>query len=110
MVSSKIKLKTRDRDLLFKKEFSKLKIKVALNWFEILALLIVSFLATLKIAFYLNIGSITISVVISLIVAIAITFLFSFFRKYQLNITRFDKEYIYKKISNDLIDKSKQEE
>jgi hypothetical protein len=107
MAASKIKLRTKDRDLLFKKEYSKLKIKVALNWFEIFALLIVAFLVSLKTAFYLNIGSTTISLVISLAIALGITFLFSIFRKYQLKITRFDKEHIYKRISNDLIDKSK---
>ncbi len=110
MAASKIKLRSRDRDILFKKEYAQLKIKVALNWFEIFALLIVSFLATLKTSTHLKIGSISLSVLISLIVAIGIAFVFSMFRKYQLKITRFDKEHIYKKISNDLIDKTKKEE
>ncbi len=110
MAASKIKLSKRDRDLLFKKEYTQLKIKVALNWFEIFALLIVVFLVSLKTSSYLNIESIAISIILSLVIAIGITLFFSIFRKYQLNITRFDKEHIYKKISNDLIDKSKQEE
>lgn len=104
---SKIKLRTRDRDTFFKKEFSKLRIKVALNWFEIIALFLVAFLSILKLSFIVGIGDIALSIIIALVVAILITFLFSCFRKYQLKITRFDKEHIYKKISEDLIDKSK---
>ena len=109
-MTSEIKLRTRDRDIFFKKEFSKLKIKVALNWFEIIALFLVTFFGALKASFILGLNTIIISVIISLIVAILITFLFSCFRKYQLKITRFDKEHIYKKISADLIDKTKHED
>ena len=46
-MTSEIKLRTRDRDIFFKKEFSKLKIKVALNWFEIIALFLVTFFGTI---------------------------------------------------------------
>ena len=105
--NNKIKLRTRDRDAFFKKEFSKLKIKVALNWFEIIALFLVTFFGALKGSFILGLKSITVSVIISIVLAVLITFLFSCFRKYQLKITRFDKEHIYKKISADLIDKTK---
>ena len=108
MEPSKIRLKYRDRDTLFKKEYSELKIKVALNWFELIALLLVGFFLSIKVSIsYLKIESIFITVVISLIIALGIVFLFSCFRKYQLKITRFDKEHIYKKISKDLIDESK---
>jgi len=108
--NNKIKLRTRDRDTFFKKEFSKLKIKVALNWFEIIALFLVTFFGVLKISFILELTPIIIPVAISLSVATLITFLFFCFREYQLKITRFDKEHIYKKISEDLIDKSKHED
>ena len=104
---SKIKLKTRDRDIFFKKEFSKLKIKVALNWFELIALFLVTFLGVIKLTFILKMSSITLSVIIAVVLATAVALLFSYFRNYQLKITRFDKEHIYKKISADLIEKTK---
>ena len=108
MESSKIRLRYRDRDVLFKKEYSELKIKVALNWFEIIALLMVTFSISIKVSVsFFKIETIIVSVVISLFIALAIAFLFSCFRKYQLRITRFDKEHIYKKISKDLIDETK---
>ena len=105
---SKIKLRYRDRDALFKKEYTELKIKVALNWFEIFALIVVSFFLSYKLVNYITtFDSMAIPIIISLIATAIITYLFCCFRKYQLNITRFDKEHIYKKISNDLIDKTK---
>ncbi len=110
METSKIKLRYRDRDLMFKKEYSQLKIKVALNWFEIFALIIVAFFISLKVCAWLNIGNLPVNTVIASITSIGITFLFSCFRKYQLKITRFDKEHIYKKISNDLIEESKKQD
>lgn len=108
-MTSEIKLKTKERDALFKEEFSKLKIKVALNWFEIIVLIIVSFLGTLKISLS-YIDSIFFSVLVALFIALVVAFIFASFRNYQLRITRFDKEHIYKKISADLIDKSKQKD
>ncbi|MDG1476084.1 MAG: hypothetical protein P8Q14_02970 [Vicingaceae bacterium] len=104
---SKIKLKTKDRDVFFKKEFSKLKIKVALNWFELVALFLVTFFGVIKVTFILKMSSITLSVIIAIILSVSVVLLFSYFRNYQLKITRFDKEHIYKKISADLIEKSK---
>ena len=103
----KIQLKTNTRDLFFKKEFSKLKIKVALNWFEIVALFIVAFLGVLKTCFVLGMNNIVFSAIIAIVISILITLLFSCFRNYQLRVTRFDKEHIYKKISADLIEQSK---
>ena len=108
MESSKIRLRYRDRDILFKKEYSELKIKVVLNWFEITALLAVTFFISLKLTSYLKLESILIPVIISFASALVITYLFCCFRKYQLKITRFDKEHIYKKISDELIDKTKE--
>ncbi len=110
MEASKIKLRYRDRDTLFKKEYTELKIKVALNWFEIVALITVSFFISFKLLLYVKWQSNFIPVLISIAIALGITYLFCCFRKYQLKITRFDKEHIYKKISNDLIDKSKDQD
>jgi len=107
---NRIKLKTKDRDALFNKEFSKLKIKVALNWFEIIALFLVAFLSVLKLSFISGFNHIALSLTIAIVVAILITFFFSCFRKYQLKITRFDKEHIYKEITADLIEQSKCED
>jgi len=104
---NKIKLKTKDRDIFFKKEFSKLKIKVALNWFKLIALFLVTFFGVIKVTFILKMSSITLSVIIAIIFSVSVVLLFSYFRNYQLKITRFDKEHIYKKISADLIEKSK---
>lgn len=106
----KIKLKTKDRDIFFKKEFSKLRIKVALNWFELIALFLVTFFGVLKGLLILKICFLTLSIIAAIIVASLIVLLFSYFRDYQLKITRFDKEHIYKKISADLIEKSKTED
>ena len=110
MEATKIKLRYRDRDTLFKKEFSELRIKVALNWFEIIALITLSFIGSFKALHLIKFGGITINVIISVVISLIVATLFSRFRKYQLKITRFDKEHIYKKISADLIDKSKNEE
>lgn len=109
METPKIKLRYSDRDTLFKKEYSELKIKVALNWFEIIALITVSIIGLFKIIQISEIKSIPVIIVLSLLGSTLITLLFCSFRKYQLKISRFDKEHIYKKISNDLIDKSKEE-
>lgn len=105
--SSKIKLKTKDRDVYFKKEFSKLKIKVALNWFELVALFLVAFFIVLKASFMLQKDYVAASLFISLLISTSVVLLFSSFRKHQLRITRFDKEHIYKKISEDLFEQSK---
>ena len=109
MVTSKIKIGTRERDKLFKKDFSELKIRVVLNWFEILALLVVSFFITLKIVSFFELEGIVVVVLISTLSSAVITYIFCQFRKYKLFITRFDKEDIYKKISAELIDESKKE-
>ncbi len=109
MKNSKIKLGYRERDKLFKKEFTELKIKVALNWFEIFSLLAVSFFISLKLHSFILRGSQLHPILFSFITCIIITGIFCFFRKYKLKITRFDKEDIYKKISIDLFDESRNE-
>jgi len=106
---NKIQLKTKARDVSFKKKLSKLKIKVALNWFELVALFLVTFFIVLKVIFILKMSHVTVSIFISLLISTSITLLFYNFRKYQLRITRFDKEHIYKKISEDLFEQSKTE-
>ena len=107
METSKIKLGTSERDRLFKKEFTELRIKVALNWFELFVLLLISFSVSYKLASLFTWKSIFIPLAISVLAGILITGVFSFFRNYQLSISRFDKEDIYKKISDDLINESK---
>lgn len=106
MEASKIKLSYRDRDKLFKKYFTELKIKVALNWFELLALLTVSLFTSYKLLAYSGSNRAT-SIVMSVIISIVITCLFCYIRKYKLTINRFDKEHIYKRLSNELIEESK---
>ena len=107
LLRKKIKLKTRERNVFFKKEFLKLKIKVALNWFELSVLFTVTFWGTLKACFIFDLSYSALSLLITTLIAALIVLLFSYFRKYQLKITRFDKEHIYKKISADLFEKSK---
>jgi len=109
MKTSKIKLGYSERDKLFQKQLSELKTKVLLNWFEIFILLAVSFFITLKIIMILRTESMVIQIGLSILSSLIVTLLFCSFRGYQLNITRFDKEYIYKKISNELMDESKKE-
>jgi hypothetical protein len=106
----KIKLRYKDRDILFNKEFSELKIKVALNWFEIIVLILLSLIVSFKSLQFLEVESISIIIISSLSFSALVTYFFCLFRKYQLKITRFDQEHIYQKISNELIDKSKKEE
>jgi hypothetical protein len=106
MIHPKI-MRYKDLDLLYKHEYSQLKIKVALNWFEFLSLIVVTLLIALKIFFWLKIGHLSINIALTLLISFTITYLFSHFRRYQLTITRFDKEDLYKSICRKLIHKSK---
>jgi Na+/glutamate symporter len=92
----------RERDKLFKKHFTELKIKVALNWFELIALLAVSFFASIKLLELIGLDSKLTTVLFAATIAIIITALFCYIRKYKLSINRFDKERIYKLISKEL--------
>lgn len=99
----KVQLGYRIRDLRYQKEYSALKIKIALNCFELFALFIV-----IAIGLYLLLSLTTwktmdVPIIISIVLSLAITFIFYRIKKYQINITRFDKEDIYKKISKDLL-------
>jgi hypothetical protein len=107
MVSSKIRLKYKDRDILFQKEYNQLKIKVASNWLEIVTLVAIIFFISFKTCLSCNVENIIISILISGSLTFIIAFLVSHIRNYQLKITRYDKEDVYKKISHDLIEKSK---
>ena len=107
MAASKIKLSYKERDKLFKKYFTELKIKVALNWFELIALLILSFFISFKSLKYLSVTDNFTAIIMSVIAAIIITGVFSYIRKYKLSINRFDKEHIYKRLSSELIEESK---
>jgi hypothetical protein len=88
------------KDPLFVEEYNNLKSKVVLNWIELFALLVVSFLITLK---FLNVYWETSEapLIISCLTSVLITGVFLYFKKYQLSITPFDKENIYKKISTE---------
>ena len=97
----------RERDKLFKKYFTELKIKVALNWFELIALLLISFFVALKLVAAMGLQTKISCLLVALPIAIIITGLFSYIRKYKLTINRFDKEHIYKKVSNELHQSSK---
>jgi|GEM_PF-2915449 len=97
----------RERDKLFKKYYTDLKIKVVLNWFELIALLAVSFFASFKLLQLMGLNSKVTTLFSAIIIAIIITALFSYIRKYKLSINRFDKENIYKKISTQLHQSSK---
>lgn len=109
MKPSKIKLGYKERDKLFKKEFTELKIKVALNWFEIIVLLCITFFISMKLHDFIMWENQFHPIIISIISCIVVTAIFAYFRKYQLTITRFHKENIYKKISAELLEKSKNE-
>ena len=109
MDSSKIKLRYRDRDLHFKKEYSHLKIKVALNWIVFLSLTLFSFFITFKTLISYNTGSLEINLSFAILIAFVISAMFYRYRKHHLKITRFDKEDIYKNICSDLIDQRKGE-
>ena len=94
-------------DLLYNQRYTQLKIKVALNWFEIFAFIVVTFLITLKAFLWLNIRNLSIIMVSTLLISFLTAYIFASFRKYQLKITRFDKEDIYRAICKELIDKAK---
>lgn len=107
MVASKIKLSYRERNKLYKKYYNELKIKVTLNWFELIALLILAFFVFFKVFGYIGVNGKTTTIIMSIISSIVLTSLFSYIRRYKLTINRFDKENIYKRLSNELIEESK---
>lgn len=92
----------RERDKLFKKYYIELKIKVALNWFELIALLVVSFFGAFKLVKVMGMHNRVSCILSAIVIACVITALFSYIRKYRLSINRFDKERIYKRVSNEL--------
>ncbi len=107
MAASKIKLSYKERDKLFKKYYAELKIKVALNWFELLALLVLSFFICYKTFGYIGVTDKITSIIMAIVGSIIVTLLFVYIRKYKLTINRFDRERIYKKLSSELIEESK---
>lgn len=108
MNQEEIKLGYRARDILFKKYFNELKIKVALNWCELIALLIITFFICFKLYGKIGVNSKTTILVISVATSFAVTLVFSYIRKYKLSINRFDKENLYKRVSKELIEKTKE--
>ncbi len=107
MAASKIKLSYKDRDKLFKKYFTELKIKVALNWFELIALLLVLLFVSFKLFTYAGVSDKITVIIMALVSSIVITLIFSYIRKYKLSINRFDKENIYIRLSTELIEECK---
>ena len=100
----KVKLGYRVRDAKYKKEYAALKIKIALNRIELFALFVI--IAT-GLHFTLNLTNWqtkSTPLVLSITLSLVITFYFYKYKKYQITITRFDKENIYKKISKDLLE------
>lgn len=92
----------REREKLFKKYFAELKIRVVLNWFELIALLTVSFFGSFKLLGLMGMHNRVACIMFGLVISCVITALFSYIRKYKLSINRFDKERIYKKVSAEL--------
>ena len=109
MRTSEIKLGYDERDRLFKKEFTELKIKVVLNWFELIGLFLVSLIFSFEFLSEYVVKNILLTFILSILVSVFISWIFCCFRKSQFKISRFDKEDIYKKISADLIAQSKKE-
>lgn len=107
MAQDKTKLGYRERDRLFKKYFTELKIKVALNWFEIFALMLLSFFICFKLMPYIGVHVKITALVIAGVSSAFLTLLFCYIRKYKLTINRFDKEHIYKRLSSELLEESK---
>jgi hypothetical protein len=99
-----LKLSYRERDRLFKKEYTDLKIKVCLNCFELFALFAVAFFASYKLlTYFISWNSRILPLVISGVISLGLVFVFFKVKKYQLTINRFDREAIYKRISQDLL-------
>lgn len=107
METSKIKLKYRDRDIMFKKEYNQLRIRVACNWLEIVILIALIFFISFKTCISCNVENILSTFLISGSLTFVIAFLAIRIRNYHLRITRFDKEHIYKQISAELIERKK---
>ncbi len=110
METTEIKLGYDERDRLFKKEFAELKIKIVLNWFELISLFLVSLIISFEFFSEYVLKNLLLTFIISILFSVFISWIFCCFRKYRFTISRFDKEDIYKKISDDLIEQSKNED
>ena len=103
-----MQLSYRERDRLFRKEYADLRIKVALNFLELLIFACLIFILVYSILEnVIDWSNIATPVIISLITSLVSTGIFYKTRKYQLTISRFDKEKIYKKVSNELLEEKK---
>ncbi len=89
------------KDELFIKEFNNLKNKVILNWFEIFMLSLVAFLISLKFLTVLAWESSKTPLLFSIGISLIITWIFIYLKKYQLSITKFDKDNLHKQISQE---------
>lgn len=108
MDQDKVKLGYKERDKLFQKYFSELKIKVALNWFELCALMAIFCFVSFKLIAHFDLFNRIVGAFVAVLVSVLITIGFCVLRKYKLAINRFDKERIYKRVSSELLD-SKEE-
>jgi len=98
------KLSCRARDIHFKKQFNELKIKIYLNYFELLAFFSVTFFTSyFLLTNFIKPNTLLTSTSTAGITSIIVSYFFYKTRNYQLSITRRDKEYIYMKISKELL-------
>ena len=103
--NKEIKLSTHARDILFKKKFNELKIKVYLNFFELFAFFCVTLIVSYFFLFkMIETGRFIVLILISGIISSTLTYLFYKIRGYQLLISRLDKENIYMKVSKELLE------
>ncbi len=107
MESNNIKLGQRERNQLFKKYYTEFKVKVIFNWFELFATILITFFGSFKIIKTLDIANWPMCAVYAAICCIILSSLMAYIRCYKLFINRFDKENIYKRVSTELIEKSK---
>ena len=99
------KISHHDRDIHFNKQFQELKVKVSLNYFELIAFFsVVFFTIYFLLTNLISLSSILSSIGVSIGTSVIASYLFYKVRGFQLSITRRDKERIYMKISKELLE------
>ena len=97
----------KERDKLYQKEYSSLKIKIALNCFEIFAIFIFTALGLYALMNTAHNWEIFFTpIAISIVISLIITIIFFKVKNYKVSISRFDKEDLYKKVSKELFNKA----
>lgn len=103
--NKEIRLSSHARDVLFRKKFNELKVKVYLNFFELFAFFCVTIILSYFFIFkMIGTGKFIIFILISGIISSILTYLFYKVRGYQLLISKSDKEKIYMKVSKELLE------